>query len=450
MKNIALYLLILISLEGCKKILEIDKPIDKITSDIVFSNDATANLAVTGLYNRMMENNSYISSGAMTIYCGLASDEFVNTTSGTDDEFSTNSISTSNSIVEQNFWASAYTLIYHTNAIIEGLNKSAGVSMQMKRQLNGEAKFARGFIYFNLVNIFGDVPLILSTNYKENASAPRTSISLVYDQIIQDIIDATSALPESYSTNDKLRPTKWTAYAFLSRLYLYKKDWSNAISTTSLVLNSGQFNLTNNIDEVFKQTSPETIWQLNPVIVSINTWDGNMFIPGTGSIPNYAITSGLLSIFEPTDLRQASWIQSMNVGGINYAYPYKYKVRSGTGDEYYIVFRLAEQYLIRSEAYAHLNNTVASQNDINVIRQRAGISATTANTTSDLLLTVEEERRREYFAEWGFRWLDLKRTDRANSILSASKPNWQPTDVLFPIPISEIRKNNSLTQNAGY
>ena len=450
MKQIYAYMLILLTATSCKKILDINAPIDKVTNDVVFADDATANLALTGLYNRMMQNNAHITSGAMTIYCGLAADEFVNTMPGTDDEFSTNSISTSNSIIEQNFWASAYSLIYHANTIIEGLELSNGVSSQMKKQLSGEAKFTRSLIYFNLANIFGDVPLIISTNYKENSSAPRKDYLVVYNQMIQDLSDAAEALPVSYAMNDRTRPTKWSAYSLLSRIYLFRKDWTNAKSIASLVINSGYYSLTNNLAEVFKQTSNETIFQLKPAIASINTWEGNQFIPGSGGVTNYTLNPGLLSAFEPNDLRLANWIRLTNAGGTNYYYPYKYRVRSGTGDENYIVMRLAEQFLIRAEANAQLNNISEAQNDLNTVIQRAGISQTTANTTNELLLAIEDERRREYFAEWGFRWIDLKRTDRVNLILSAIKPNWQPTDALFPIPIAEIRKNSSLTQNAGY
>lgn len=451
MKPIYAFILILLTATGCKKILEIDNPIDKVTTDVVFADDATANLAVTGLYNRMMQNNSHITSGGMTVYCGLAADEFENTVPDAEvEEFTTNSLSPSNSIVQQNFWTTAYTLIYHANSVIEGVEQSTGVSAKMKKQLRGEAKFVRSLIYFNLVNIFGDVPLVISTNYKESVSIPRKDYSIVYGQIIQDLMDAAEALPPSYTVNDRIRPTKWSAYALLSRIYLFKKDWTNARNTASLVINSGQFSLSNNVVQVFKQNSNETIFQLKPAIVNINTWEGNVFIPGSVGVPNYAISAGLLSAFESYDLRLSNWIKLTNSGGTNYYYPYKYRIRNGTGDENYIVLRLAEQFLIRAEANAHLNNISESQTDLNVVRQRAGISPTTANTIIDLLASVEDERRREFFAEWGFRWLDLKRTERINLVLSAAKPNWQPTDALFPIPIAEIRKNSLLTQNPGY
>jgi hypothetical protein len=76
---------------------------------------------------------------------------------------------------------------------------------------------------------------------------------------------------------------------------------------------------------------------------------------------------------------------------------------------------------------------------------------TAANTQSSLLLVIEQERRIEFFAEWGHRWLDLKRTNRADPILGALKPaTWQPTDVLWPIPQDQINLNPSLTQNPGY
>jgi hypothetical protein len=113
--------------------------------------------------------------------------------------------------------------------------------------------------------------------------------------------------------------------------------------------------------------------------------------------------------------------------------------------------RLAEQYLIRGEARAHQNNVQGAQEDLNIIRSRAGLGATTANDESSLLAVIETERQVELFAEWGHRWFDLKRTGRADAVLSLEKaPNWQSTDRLYPIPFEEIKINPSLTQNPGY
>jgi len=119
-----------------------------------------------------------------------------------------------------------------------------------------------------------------------------------------------------------------------------------------------------------------------------------------------------------------------------------------------MVLRLAEQYLIRSEARAMQNNIAGAISDLDIIRQRAGL-----NLLADLNPTIEQaelldeiflQRRKELFAEWGHRWLDLKRSDRTSEALEDENPYWEDTDLLYPIPETERIKNPNLTQNEGY
>src|SRR5690606_14642921 len=88
--------------------------------------------------------------------------------------------------------------------------------------------------------------------------------------------------------------------------------------------------------------------------------------------------------------------------------------------------------------------------DLNVIRERAGLSATPKGTVEYLLEVLYEERKKELFSEWGHRWFDLKRSGKAGTILGNIKPNWQVTDLLYPIPELELEKNPKLTKNPGY
>jgi hypothetical protein len=92
----------------------------------------------------------------------------------------------------------------------------------------------------------------------------------------------------------------------------------------------------------------------------------------------------------------------------------------------------------------------SAETDINVIRDRAGLSATTAQTREDLLNAIWQERRVELFIEWGHRWFDLKRTGQAGAMLSKIKQGWTDTDVLYPIPYSETQLNPNMSQNPGY
>src|SRR5690606_25016061 len=99
----------------------------------------------------------------------------------------------------------------------------------------------------------------------------------------------------------------------------------------------------------------------------------------------------------------------------------------------------------------HLNNLAESLLDLNEVRTRAGLQNSTASNLEELLMAISQERRVEFFAEWGHRWFDLKRTNLANDALANLKaPNWQSTDILYPIPHSQLLLNPNLTQNEGY
>jgi hypothetical protein len=193
---------------------------------------------------------------------------------------------------------------------------------------------------------------------------------------------------------------------------------------------------------------------LAPIVAKMNSTEASVFIPASPGIrPQYAISDGLLNSFEPGDLRRSQWIKATTGGTTTYYYPYKYQVISSPSPaEYNVVLRLAEQYLIRAEARAWLNNVEGAVADINVIRRRAGLPSLPITISQDqCLAAVEKERKTELFTEWGHRWIDLKRLGRANDVLSAEKGSvWQSADQLYPIPFSEIDRDPNMVQNPGY
>jgi len=198
--------------------------------------------------------------------------------------------------------------------------------------------------------------------------------------------------------------------------------------------------------------SPEAIWQLQPVYNKLATAEGNLFIPRSGARPGYILTPELLTAWEPGDLRRAAWVDSVVNNGVSYVFPYKYKEASNNppNGEYEIVLRLAELYLIRAEARVEQGNTAGAAADLNIVRARTGLPPTTATDPAVLLTTILHERQIEFFAEWGHRWLDLKRTGEAGAVLGAEKSGWQATDQLYPIPANELTENPTLVQNPGY
>jgi hypothetical protein len=240
------------------------------------------------------------------------------------------------------------------------------------------------------------------------------------------------------------------ATALLARVYLYTGQWAKAEQAANAVISSNTFSLPTP-DKVFLINNSEGIWQLAPVITNYNTPEGYALVPTT--IPSYYLQNTLATAFEPGDLRYANWVKSVTYAGTTYYCPYKYKVKSGaTIAEYYNVLRLAEQYLIRAEARNNQSNTTGAVSDLNVIRKRAGLAALSTGLSPDQCkAAIEQERRIELFCEWGHRWFDLKRTNRANAVLGAVKPKWAPTAALYPIPVTEIQADPSIApQNDGY
>ena len=444
---------------SCKKFLAIDPPKNQIQTSEIFENDQAAISTVAGLHSFMVTASLYPANGGITVFAGLSADEILNTNSDPDlDGFTTNNLLPKNENLNTNLWSDIYKAIYHANAILEGLDHSTAISDKTRTQLKGEVLVIRALHYFYLVNLFGDVPLILTTEYQINQIASREAVSEIYQQIIDDLTEAKTLLTVSYPSTGRLRPNKWTATALLARVYLFHEDWAKAEEQSTEVINSGVYSLPTNLSTVFQPSSSEAIWQL--VRDNNNTSEGANFIPASGTTrPRYVLTNSLINSFETGDLRKTNWagtnIVSNPMPATTYLYPFKYKSRTATqATEYYVVLRMAEQYLIRAEARAQQNKLTglnSAQQDINVIRTRAGLSNTSASDKNSLLMAVMKESRIEFFAEWGHRWLDLKRTKTADAILSIVKgSNWQSTDVLYPIPLAQIQLNPSLHQNPGY
>jgi starch-binding outer membrane protein, SusD/RagB family len=448
---------------SCEEFVAIDPPKDQIVTANLFTTDASALSAISGIYGQMA--GSGIASGgirSVTFLAGYSSDELIHY-SGIADvaQFYTNSLLANNLVVYRSLWEEGYKYIYYCNSILEGLEKSSGITPATLAQVRGEAKFIRSFCYFYLVNLFGDVPLILTTDYKVNRVAPRTGKSLVYERIMADLQEAADLLPNDFALfgNERIRPTKWAAKALLARVYLYVQDWANAeAQATSVIGNAPTFSLIGNLNNVFLKNSTEAIWQLKPVL-STNTAPEVFFILRAGFAPNeVSLNPQVYTAFEAGDTRRTNWVGSIVASGITYYYPFKYKVTTSAtaATEYSMVLRLSEQYLIRAEARAQQGKVAEAITDVDVIRQRARLPLI-ANTNpsisaANLLLAIERERRMELFAEWGHRWLDLKRTGRADAVLGPAKtPNWKPYQVLYPIPFKEISLNpNLLPQNTGY
>jgi starch-binding outer membrane protein, SusD/RagB family len=443
-------LLLTAGLFSCKKFVSVPLPVDQLNAGEVFTDDKTATAAIVGIYSDM-EFNLPVST-FLTVLPGLSADELTYTSGDVEYfEMATNTYLPDHPYTDD-VW-SIYSTIYEANACIQGIQKSTGLSPATKNQLLGEALFSRAFCYFYLVNLFGDVPLVTSTDYRINDTLSRTASAMVYQQIIADLETAQNLLSSDYPTAQRVRPNSRTAGALLSRVYLYSNRWKDAENQVSDIINSGLYSLSG-LDSVFLNFSPETIWQLLPVNPSFNTQEAPIFFPnGPSQVPLFPLTNDLVAAFELGDKRLSAWTGTNNIGGQLFYYPAKYKNTGGSPvTEYHIVFRLAEQYLIRAEARVEQDNISGAVEDLNTIRSRAGLIDLPATLTPDAAMAaIQQERRIELFAEFGHRWLDLKRTSRVSAVIGALKPaTWTPAAALWPIPQSQISANPNLTQNTGY
>lgn len=445
---------------GCTKFVDIDKPIDTVTGEAAFATEAKAASVVRGLYNNMVKTSNFAFGGAVSAGLGASADELsVTSLTSAYLELYQNNINSSNTAITTYYWGAFYNIIYVANQVLENVPESATISEGGKTQMLAEARFIRAVNYFYLINLYGDVPLVLSTDYTTTSQILRTPVSEVYKQIEEDLLFAREHLVEGYLGTQRIRANKFTATALLARVYLYQKKWSDAEVMATEVIGSPLYKLETTLNNVFLLTSKEVILQFMTPGNAIPTWDGSAFTPGSATIvPNYPITPELYGAFGTGDLRLTNWIRTVNItsGGVTktYSHPYKYKVVSGTSTvrtEALVFLRLAEMYLIRAEARAENNDLANAISDLDVIRTRAGLLTPTdpAIEQTALLDAIAHERRLELFSELGHRWLDLKRTDKANVVLK-DKPNWTTQDQLYPIPFTDRQANPLITQNDGY
>jgi hypothetical protein len=466
-------LICLIYSTGCKKLVEVDPPVTNPDGAVIYSNNASAASVMTGLYARMGGSGSIAGQEGLSELAGLTADELQAYPSYDQviQHAYTNSFST---VYAPYLWTAFYNYIYAGNDVIGGLSQSTGVTAPVKQQLMGEAKFIRALFYFYLVNLYGDVPLVTTTDYQVNAKAARTAAAQIYTQITADLNDARNLLSNNFLNADvqtistsRVRPTSWAAAALLARVYLYEGIWDSAYSQSTAVINNSSMFTLDTLNAVFLANSTEAIWQVQPTTPGYNTLDANIFILTAGPNPytNFvSLNDSLYKAFEPGDNRLNDWVGTNIANGITYYYPNKYKIGnynvSQPITEYLMILRLGEQYLIRAEAEANGAGAgiPGAITDLNTIRTRAGLPGYSgASDQASLLAAILHERQVELFTELGHRWLDLKRTNNINNVMGspgnicASKGGvWSPDWALYPIPLTTIQADANVPQNPGY
>lgn len=450
-----LLLIALFSINSCSEFVSIDVPDSQLSGELVFEDVRTAEAALVALYTKM--HNSVMVSGSsngISVLLGNYSDEL--TCYGTtlpELIFNQNQLLASNSTIES-LWRNTYNLVYAANSIVEGVENSMSIEPADKDRLIGEALFIRVYLHFYLNQLFGEIPYVTKTDYRVNTIIGKESNAAIFQLLEADLQRAESLLMDSYTGEYRVRPNKSTVLALQARLYLYYGQWQLAKEKATTVLdNTTLYSLAEDTNAVFVRNSGSTIWQLMSSPEGKNTLEAQSFIFTIVPPPNRALQTDFIAQFEPGDLRRMNWVKEVTNGTDTFYHAFKYKLNNDTSMsmEYPIQFRIEELYLIRAEANAELNLLDLSALDLNIIRNRAGLGNTAAQTKNELITAILKERQLEFFTELGHRFFDLKRRGLLDEVLSEVKPGWNTTDTLFPLPENELLLNsNLLPQNLGY
>ncbi|PVD50256.1 RagB/SusD family nutrient uptake outer membrane protein [Terrimonas sp.] len=493
MKYNNIYLIIAATLgtvifSSCKKFLEED-PKSQVTITNYYKTEADAISAVNSIYAYLNSISTGTTAGVyhstFWVTMGLASDELLNNQVAAPqfDQLATFTYTSQNSALEE-IWAMHYKTITIANIAIARI---PGIAMNesLKNRLVGEAKFLRALMYFNMVRMFGSIPLLVEEN--NPLTPPPASAETIYAQITSDLDFAADNLPDSYDPgNGRGRATNGAANALLAKVYLTQKQWDKAATTAKKVIDSNRYALWEDFADVFKLSSrngKEAIFSVGfgDAGGAIIFWEAGQFqvrllppdlsVEGVKNAQGWQIpTEYLYNRYDADDRRRAvTFITEINdpATGPKTIRPYiqKYWDRAAepTGNESsndFPVLRYADVLLMYAEASNELGQTVVAEEYINKIRKRARFNGTNYLPTvpdysglskDQVRDAIIKERLLEFVAE-GQRWFDLARTNTLTEKVPLAKPGVTPQtkNYLFPIPQREIDLNNSLEQNTGY
>ncbi len=484
MKKYSIILLLFIGVfYACQdEFLTVDEREALLTSDGVGNTDEGAKSYVTSVYGKFLDWN--MSSFSWIGITSITSDDAEKGSEpgdlGTDKKDLDDLEWTSSSTSFNEVYRANYEAINKANYAIQQLPLVTGADAGLRTRLDAEAKFLRAFVYFNLVRLYGAVPLVdkvLNSDIPDDLlqSRQRKSVNEIYAFIEQDLATAIANLPDrsAYGAADKGRVSKGSALALMAKVKMYRQQWSQVVSYANQI--SG-YSLTPTYAEIFKvsgEFNQESLFE-------INGWGSD---PAKG-IQQYSQTQGargaggwgwgfnipsasLLNAYETGDTRKAATIifagQTLYDGRVvpatvnNPYYNYKaYSPNNGNPgadhtDTNIRYLRFAEVLLMKAEALNELNDLEGAKTELNKVRNRAGLANTTANTKTDLRTAIWKERRVELAFEHD-RWFDLIRTGQAQQALADhGKTFVVGKHELFPIPQSVIDESAGVTtQNPNY
>ncbi len=457
------------------------RPISEASSATFYKTASDLSNALSGAYSALQLNGQY---SELFIVAELPSDDTFPSLSGSvtdQDEFDKFYLRTTNPYLAAR-WNDGYRGIYRTNTVID---RSRGIEMneELKARYVAEAQFLRALMYFNLVRVFGDVPLVVKEIEKaeEGYGYGRNPAAEVYTQIIQDLTEAEATLPVTYPAAEAGRATKGAAKALLGKVYLTLGRHADAAGKLKEVIDLGVYDLLPSYADVFapgNKNHKESVFAVQYKKGSLGEGNRmpNAFAPENSG--NAVIQFGgdgqnrphndLLAAYEPNDPRKdfstATSYRNAQGQTVQYNYVKKYADVPAVkydNDNNFPVIRYADVLLMYAEAL----NAVGYVPDgeaftaLNRVRQRVSLPVKTAadlTTQAAFQEAVLQERRVELAFE-GHRWFDLVRTGKALEVLQAKaaligiRTGVTADNLLFPVPQSQIDINpTKIEQNRGY
>lgn len=509
--SLAIALLASLALNSCKKFLDL-QPTSTVTSENAYLTGDNIEKALNGAYNSFIGNGTRPGSNAnyyqweMILQTDIRSDN-AHAAGGGEIDFAQidyNTITNTNDMVRRD-WEELYGAISKCNIVIDNVDKVTDptFSEERRKQILGEASFLRAFHYYQLVKLYGGVPLEKHSNSTDAdvLRIKRSTAEEVYDFIDSDLQVAVNNLPDVFGqpSIDKVRATKGAANALLTKIWAQRpdRDYNKVLQYANAVINGkGGYQLLQNYADLFDgkhNYNNESIIEIPYIAGSPNLscWGGAFFFPDldeNGKINEnewrrYGTPSkDLVEAYDnagDTERKNANiWFYSVPwadefwnpCADADTEIPFNVKQKHAnsfqSGDHFYLL-RLADIILLKAEAQNALGNTADALSTVNIIRHRAGLSDLSGVSSSVLKTIILNERRLELAFE-GQRWDDLNRygvtvdvMNKLNEIkftcdngkqsnATLIKYNFNQNSLLLPIPLLEMQANPSLIQNPGY
>lgn len=468
MKKIIISLSTILFLLSCSSdLLNTTPESDKIVTQ--FYKDATQiEQAVNAVYGCLQYTGQY--KLAMPTIGEIPSDNTFDEVPANDSftygEFDFFTIQPNNSLIAST-WKDNYIGIQQVNIILNRIGAIADMNEATKNSRIGEVKFLRALMYFNLVRIFGDVPLVTkeTTDVNEYFGQSRTPTDEVYSFIEKELADAITLLPNTASQAGKV--TKGAALGVLAKVFITRNKYAEALPYLVQIENLQKYNLLSEPAKIFaidNENNSEIIFDIQFASGINGNSEGSsafqMFSPSgtvSGAKGHNLPTKEVYNLYKTNDKRRDAFI-GITKNGIPYS---KKLVKTSKdiadGGSNTVVLRLADVYLLMAECYAKANDFNNANFYLNKIKTRAGIPTVNLTNQQAILDEIDLERRLELIGE-GHRWFDLVRTGKAISVITnhfAITPGYstasiQTHNLLMPIPQSQINTDPAIKQNPGY